>query len=70
MATNRREVSIDAPAAKVWDAVRDFAHVHERVAPGFLIRLESDKGDRVLTGIVEAGDFGARKVLDNRERLR
>lgn len=49
MATNRREITIEASAAKVWDAVRDFAHVHERVAPGFLTKLEVDKEDRVLT---------------------
>ena len=49
MATNRQEISLDAPADKVWDAVRDFAQVHTRVAPGFLTKLEIDKGDRVLT---------------------
>ena len=49
MATHRREISIEAPAARVWDAVRDFGHVHLRVAPGFLTKLEMDKGDRVLT---------------------
>ena len=49
MATNRREVTLDAPAAKVWAAIRDFGQVHTRVAPGFLTRLEMDKGDRVLT---------------------
>jgi hypothetical protein len=49
MATNRREISLNAPVDKVWDAVRDFAHVHTRVAPGFLTDLKMDKGDRVLT---------------------
>ena len=49
MATNRRELSLDAPASKVWSAVRDFSQVHTRVAPGFLTKLEMDKGDRVLT---------------------
>jgi carbon monoxide dehydrogenase subunit G len=49
MATNLRELSLEAPAEKVWDAVRDFAHVHTRVAPGFLTGLDMDKGDRVLT---------------------
>ena len=49
MATNRREISLNAPADKVWDAVRDFAHVHTRVAPGFLTDLKMDRGDRVLT---------------------
>ena len=49
MATNRRELSLDVRAAKVWAAVRDFSQVHTRVAPGFLTKLEMDKGDRVLT---------------------
>jgi hypothetical protein len=49
MAINRREHSLNVPAAKVWDAVRDFGQVHTRVAPGFLTRLEFNKGDRVIT---------------------
>jgi carbon monoxide dehydrogenase subunit G len=49
MASNRRELSLAAPADKVWDAVRDFHHVHQRVAPGFLTKLEADGNDRVLT---------------------
>ncbi len=49
MATNRRELVLDAPAGRVWDAVRDFEQVHTRVAPGFLTKGEMDKGDRVLT---------------------
>ena len=49
MATSRREHALNVPAAKVWAAVRDFGHVHTRVAPGFLAGLELDKGDRVVT---------------------
>ncbi len=49
MATNRREHILNAPAARVWEAVRDFGQVHTRVAPGFLVKLEPDKGDRVIT---------------------
>ena len=49
MATNRRELILDVPADKVWDAVRDFGQVHTRMAPGFLTKGEMDKGDRVLT---------------------
>ena len=49
MATNRREQTLNVPAAKVWDAVRDFGQVHTRVAPGFLTKLDLDKGDRVIT---------------------
>lgn len=49
MATNRRDLSLDAPADKVWAALRDFGQVHTRVAPGFLTALEMDKGDRLVT---------------------
>ena len=49
MATNRREHRLNVPAAKVWQAVRDFGHVHTRVAPGFLTSLELDGGERVIT---------------------
>jgi carbon monoxide dehydrogenase subunit G len=49
MATIRNEVLIDAPAERVWDAVRDVGAVHERLAPGFVVdtRLEGDA--RVVT---------------------
>lgn len=49
MASNRRVHSLAVPAAKVWAAVRDFGQVHTKVAPGFLTKLEIDKGDRVIT---------------------
>ncbi|MDI1284035.1 MAG: SRPBCC family protein [Reyranella sp.] len=49
MATLRREISLNAPLEKVWPAIRDFDHVHVRVAPGFLTAGKMDKGDRILT---------------------
>jgi carbon monoxide dehydrogenase subunit G len=49
MATLRREIPLEVPADKVWPAIRDFSHVHARVAPGFLTSLEMDKGDRIVT---------------------
>jgi hypothetical protein len=49
MATLRRQIALDAGAAAVWSAVRDFGAVHTRVAPGFLTKLEIDKGDRIVT---------------------
>lgn len=49
MATNRRELHLDACADKVWAALRDFGRVHTRVAPGFLTALEMDRGDRIVT---------------------
>ena len=49
MATLSKQIAVDSSAANVWSAIRDFSQVHTRVAPGFLTRLEMDKGDRVLT---------------------
>ncbi len=34
------EQNIEAPTASCWDAVRDFAALHERLAPGFIVDLE------------------------------
>jgi hypothetical protein len=49
MATLRRQIALDASASTVWSAIRDFGAVHTRVAPGFLTKLEMDKGDRIVT---------------------
>jgi hypothetical protein len=49
MATNRRELPLDIPAAKAWAAFRDFGQVHAKVAPGFLTDLRMDGGDRIVT---------------------
>src|SRR3954464_5238340 len=44
MASIRNEIALRAPADRVWDALRDFGAVHQRVAPGFLTdsKLEGD----------------------------
>ena len=49
MATNRRELPLDIPVDKAWDAVRDFGQVHIKVAPGFLTDVKMDGGDRIVT---------------------
>ncbi len=49
MATLRRQIALNAPAATVWSALRDFGAVHTRVAPGFLTKLEMDDTDRIVT---------------------
>jgi len=49
MATLSKQIAVDSGAANVWSAIRDFSQVHTRVAPGFLTKLEMDKGDRILT---------------------
>jgi hypothetical protein len=49
MATLQRQIALNARPGTVWSAIRDFGAVHTRVAPGFLTRLEMDKGDRIVT---------------------
>ena len=50
MASIRKELMLDAPAAKVWAALADFHNVHTRVAPGFVTDSKPD-GDtaRIVT---------------------
>ena len=49
MASIHKDIPIDADPDDVWDAVRDFGAVHQRLAPGFVTdaRLEGDT--RVVT---------------------
>ncbi|MGJ4927288.1 SRPBCC family protein [Bradyrhizobium sp. HKCCYLS2038] len=49
MASIQREIPIAAPAAAVWDAVRDFGAVHTRVAPGFVIDTKLDGDVRIVS---------------------
>jgi carbon monoxide dehydrogenase subunit G len=49
MASIRREVEVDAPAEKIWAAVRDVGAVHERLAPGFGVDTKMEEGARVVT---------------------
>ncbi len=49
MATSIKEFFVTAKPEKVWDALRDFHAVHERVAPGFLTGATRDGDDRILT---------------------
>lgn len=50
MATVYKEFTVEADAAQVWDALRDFNAVHTRLAPGFLTACTIDaEGGRVLT---------------------
>jgi hypothetical protein len=49
MATITKEFLIAANPDAVWDALRDFHAVHERVAPGFLTGATREGDDRILT---------------------
>jgi uncharacterized protein YndB with AHSA1/START domain len=49
MATIRVERQIDAPAEEVWDALRDWGAIHQRLAPGFVTDARLDGEDRIVT---------------------
>jgi len=70
MASVYKEFHVNALAEDVWDALRDFYAVHERLAPGFLTALQKEDGARVLTF---ANGSVAREVLvgidDDHRRL-
>lgn len=61
MATISREVTIDAPPAKCWAALRDFGGLHERLASGFVTNV-SMVGDREREVTFASGAV-AREVL-------
>ncbi len=61
MATVRKEFTVAAPAARVWEALADFDHVYPRLAPGFLTDCRPDgEGARVVSF---ANGLVAREVL-------
>lgn len=49
MASLTRRIPLDAPAEHVWDAVRDFGAVHQRLVPGFVLDAKMDGGARIVT---------------------
>jgi len=49
MASIRREVQVNAPPEKIWDAVRDVGAVHRRLAPGFVVDTKMEEGARVVS---------------------
>ena len=48
MPSIRKEISIDAPPEKVWDALRDWGAMHERLVPGFVTDCRLDGEDRIV----------------------
>jgi hypothetical protein len=49
MASVRKEILIDAPPWDVWEALRDYGAVHERLVPGFVIGTQLDGDARIVT---------------------
>jgi uncharacterized protein YndB with AHSA1/START domain len=49
MATIRKEITLEARPEDVWDAVRDFGRLHERLVPGFVVDAHVEGDTRVIT---------------------
>jgi hypothetical protein len=49
VASIRREIIVDVPIDEVWDAVRDYGALHERLAAGFATDTQLDGDDRIVT---------------------
>jgi hypothetical protein len=49
MASVRKRIPIDAEPGAVWDAIRDFGAVDERVVPGFVVDCRLDDDARIVT---------------------
>jgi hypothetical protein len=49
MASIRREVVVNVAIEDVWDAVRDYGGLHERLAAGFATDTQLDGDDRIVT---------------------
>lgn len=80
MASIRNDIPLPAPAHDVWDAVRDFGALHQRLAPGFVTACTLDGDARIVTFangsvarevLVDCDDAGRRLVYAiNNERLK
>ncbi|MGY8682448.1 SRPBCC family protein [Bradyrhizobium sp. UFLA05-153] len=80
MASIHNDVPLNAPAHKVWDAVRDFGALHERLVPGFVTACTLEGDARIVTFsngsvarevLVDADDARQRLVYAiNNERLK
>jgi hypothetical protein len=49
MASIHKDIPLPAPAADVWDAVRDFGALHQRLVPGFVIDTRLDGEARIVS---------------------
>lgn len=49
MASIRREITIQAPAEQLWDALRDVGSLHTRLVPGFVTGCLLEGQSRMVT---------------------
>jgi carbon monoxide dehydrogenase subunit G len=68
MASVRKQVHLSAPPERVWDAVRDFGALHERLVPGFVVDTRLEDGVRVVT--LGSGTVQREPLVDRDDDLR
>jgi carbon monoxide dehydrogenase subunit G len=68
MASIRRQIVIDADPEAVWDALRDWAALHNRLAAGFVTDCQRDGTARIVT--FAAGAVLREEILDCDEESR
>jgi carbon monoxide dehydrogenase subunit G len=49
MASIHRDIWIDTPPERAWDALRDLGALHTRLAPGFVVDTRLEPGARIVT---------------------
>jgi hypothetical protein len=65
-----KKIEVRSDATEVWDAMRDYGAVHERVVPGFVVESQLDGSDRVIT--FDSGAVARERLVsldDERRRL-
>jgi polyketide cyclase/dehydrase/lipid transport protein len=68
MASIRKEIVVEAPAGKVWDAVRDVGAVHTRLARGMVRDTRVDGDSRFVT--FANGETVRERIVDVDDRSR
>lgn len=49
MATIRKEITVRATPAQVWDVLSDLGALHTRLVPGFVVDTQLEPGARLVT---------------------
>ncbi len=49
MASIRKEIVVQAPADKIWSALKDIGALHTRLVPGFVTDTRVEPGARIVT---------------------
>jgi carbon monoxide dehydrogenase subunit G len=68
MASIRKEIAVEAPADRVWDAIRDVGAVHTRLARGMVRDTHLDGDSRLVT--FANGETVRERIVDIDDRSR